>query len=320
MTTTRTQVAGAPRARSARPASSRSKVAPVICRPTPGQRARGSGHQRDRLDRRAFDRDLARAHRDVVEPRPLAGIELPRLQRLEQRLGIEALRLDLDEAAEGVIVAVAEMRVVGGDRGQPPALVAELVEQIEAVAAVGLDRAAVIVDLHRMRRVERAAVVDRQLRPGGMGDRDEGAGRRAPARRAAARSRRGVGAAKSSGRPTARICQSSPTSGRHRMQLGADQRGETVGAEARGCRRSASRSARGNGRRAGGSRSRRPCRRRPPASGARAPSERVEWVCRLPRQKRPGVEKGAMLMVRLRSWAARDIPAASRTPSLLRRG
>ena len=71
---------------------------------------------------------------------------MSRLQRREQRLGVEALGLDLDEAAERVVFAVVEMGVVDGDRRQPPAFVQQAVEQIEAVAAIGLDRAAVIVD------------------------------------------------------------------------------------------------------------------------------------------------------------------------------
>ena len=165
-----------------------------------------------------------------MQARALARIEMARLQRREQRLGIEALRLDLDEAAESVALAVVEMRVVGGDRASAAGRGWQPVEQVEAVAAVGLDRAAVIVDLDRVRGLERAAVVFGELRPGGMGDGDEGAGLAGAAREFAARSRRLVGAAKSSGRPTARMCHSSPTLGRHRVQLGADQRGEIIGA------------------------------------------------------------------------------------------
>ena len=103
------------------------------------------------------------------------------------------------------------MRVVGGDRGQAAALAEQFVEEIEPVAAIGLDRAAVIVDLDRMGAGERAPVADAQLRPGGMRDRDEGARRPRP-RRQLRPGLRLARAAKSSGRPAARICQSSPTS------------------------------------------------------------------------------------------------------------
>ena len=67
------------------------------------------------------------------------------------------------------------MRVVAGHGGQPPVLVAQLVEQIETVAAIGQDRAGVIIDLDRMRGVERTPILDRQLRPGGMSDGDKSA-------------------------------------------------------------------------------------------------------------------------------------------------
>jgi hypothetical protein len=94
------------------------------------QRARRAGQQRHRVDWRGLDDDLVAADADVVQARPLAGIEMARLQRGEQRLGIEAFRLDFDETAEGVALAVVEMRVVGGDRRQPATEIAESVEQI----------------------------------------------------------------------------------------------------------------------------------------------------------------------------------------------
>ena len=63
-----------------------------------------------------------------------------------------------------------KMRVVAGDRHQPPILVAELIKEVEPVAPIGQDRASVIVDLDRMRRAERTAVLYRQLRPRRVGD------------------------------------------------------------------------------------------------------------------------------------------------------
>ena len=68
-----------------------------------------------------------------------------------------------------------EVRVVAGDRHEPPVLVAQLVEEIEAVAPIGQDRAGVIIDLDRVRGGERAPILDRQLRPRGMSHGDEGA-------------------------------------------------------------------------------------------------------------------------------------------------
>ena len=140
------------------------------------RRARDPGEQRHRLNGRGFDGDFVAADAEIVNARSLARIEASGLQRVEQRVWVETLRLDHDEAAEGVALAVVEMRVVAGDGRQPPALVGEPVQQIEAVAAVDLDCAAVIVDFDRVGGVERAPVLLGQLRPGGMGDGDEGAG------------------------------------------------------------------------------------------------------------------------------------------------
>ena len=50
------------------------------------------------------------------------------------------------------------------------------IEQRRAVAAAAFERAAVIVDLHRMRHRQRAPVLDRQARPLRMRDRHERAG------------------------------------------------------------------------------------------------------------------------------------------------
>ena len=88
-----------------------------------GERPRSPRQQRHRMDRRAADSDFLAADADVVQAWPLAGVEMSRLQRREQRLGVEALGLDLDEAAERVVFAMAEMGVVDGDRRQAPAFV-----------------------------------------------------------------------------------------------------------------------------------------------------------------------------------------------------
>src|SRR6201999_3694719 len=74
--------------------------------PDPGDGPRGSGQERQRMDGRTLDGDTRQVHLDVMEARSLAGIEMPRFQRSEKSVGIEALRLHLYETAEGVIVAV----------------------------------------------------------------------------------------------------------------------------------------------------------------------------------------------------------------------
>ena len=102
-----------------------------------------------------------------------------------------------------------EVRVVAGDRHQPPILVAELVKEIETVAPIGQDRAGVIIDLDRMRGAERTPVLDRQLRPRRMGDGDEGA-RLPRSLRQLRRALFGSAGGKSNGSPVATICQYSP--------------------------------------------------------------------------------------------------------------
>ena len=67
------------------------------------------------------------------------------------------------------------MRIVGGKGGEAPAFVQELVEQIPAIAPVAFDGAAMVVDFDRMGAVDGAAILDGELRPGGMRDADEGA-------------------------------------------------------------------------------------------------------------------------------------------------
>ena len=128
------------------------------------------------------------------------------------------------------IVGALEMRVVGGKRREALALGEELVEQVPAVAAVVLHRAAVIVDFHRMCGIDGAAILDRQLRPGGVSDADEGAGFAGPARQFGACLafqvlRKVDGKARRHDVPELA----------HRrfrcMQLDAEQRGEIVGAE-----------------------------------------------------------------------------------------
>ena len=103
------------------------------------------------------------------------------------------------------------MRIVGGEGGEAAAFGQELVEQIPAVAAVAFDGAAVIVDLDRMGAVDGAAVLDRELRPGGMGDADEGAGLGGAPGELRRRFPLCAQGSKSSGRPAATMCHSSPT-------------------------------------------------------------------------------------------------------------
>ena len=166
-----------------------------------------------------------------MNARALAGIEVSGLERLEQGFRLQALRLYLDEAAKGVIVAVAKMRVIGRNRGQAMAFVQQLVHQIKPVAAIVLDRAAMIVDFDGMRAGERAAILDRQLRPGGMGDGDEGAVRARP---------RGEFGAAFFGRWRGKIERETRRDnvpefadlGRRRVKPGAEQGGEIIGAPA----------------------------------------------------------------------------------------
>ena len=161
------------------------------------------------MDRRALDPHFVFGDLDVVNARALARIELAGLQGAEQQLGFERFGFDHDIAAEGVEVAVVEVRVVAGDRHQPPILVAQLVEQVEPVAPIGQDRAGVIIDLDRMRGAERTPVLDRQLRPRGMGDGDESARLPRSLRQRGALSSGSAGG-KSNGSPVATICQYSP--------------------------------------------------------------------------------------------------------------
>src|SRR5271156_4975541 len=128
-------------------------------------RRRSAADERDGVNRRALDPHFLAGEVDAVNARALGGIELAGLQGAEQRLGFERFGFDHHIGSEGVEVAIMEVRVVAGDRCQPPVLVAQLVEEIEPVAPIGQDRAGVIIDLDRMRGAERTPVLDRQLRP-----------------------------------------------------------------------------------------------------------------------------------------------------------
>ena len=126
-----------------------------------------------------------------------------------------------------------EVRVIAGDRHQPPVLIAQLVEQIEAVTPVGQDGAGVIIDLDRVRGCKRTPILDRQLRPRGMGDGDEGA--RLP------RSRRQPwptlvrpGGGKIEGETSRDDMPVLACGGRHGVNFGADQSRELAGAQLAG--------------------------------------------------------------------------------------
>jgi hypothetical protein len=125
------------------------------------------------------------------------------------------------------------MRVVAGHGGQPAVLVTQLIKEIETVAPIGRDRAGVIVDLDRMRRAERTAVLDRQLRPRRMGDGDKGARLPRPLRqpRSALVWRRMREIEREPGCDYMPIFSGART---HGVNFGADQGGETVGAELAG--------------------------------------------------------------------------------------
>ncbi len=119
---------------------------------------------------------LAGGNREIVEERGLARIEGAGLHGGEQRLRLVGLGLDHHPATEAVVRL--EVGVVGGVAGEPVAIVEKLLEEIDAVAAAGLDQAAVVEDLDRVGvRRHGAAVLYGEAGPGGMRDADEGAGR-----------------------------------------------------------------------------------------------------------------------------------------------
>src|SRR5271165_4147800 len=109
--------------------------------PHAAQRGGGAGDKSYGMDRGALDPRFGAGDLDVINARALARIELARLQRVEQRLGAERFGFDHDIPAEGVEIAVVEVRVVAGDRRQSPIVIAELVEQIETLAPIGQNRA-----------------------------------------------------------------------------------------------------------------------------------------------------------------------------------
>ena len=194
----------------------------------PQHGARGAAQHGDGVDRRAGDRDLLAVHLDRVDLRPHARIIKALLQAREQRVGIEAFGLHMHPAAE--MVGRLEMRVVGGECGEALSFGQQLVGEVPAVAAVVLDGAAMIVDLHRMRAVDGAAVLDGELRPCGMRNADEGAGLMRAARHL--RSRLAIEVAREVQRQARRHdVPELAHAGFRRMELRADQRREVVGAE-----------------------------------------------------------------------------------------
>src|SRR5687768_532095 len=80
----------------------------------------------------------------------------------------------MNPAAE--MIRCLEMSVIGGKGGEALAFAQKLVEQIPAIAPVVFDGAAVIVDFHRMGAVKGAAILDGELRPGGMRNAYKGSG------------------------------------------------------------------------------------------------------------------------------------------------
>ncbi len=108
----------------------------------------------------------------MAQLRPLAGIEPPRLQRLQQGLRRILLGLDHHPAAKGI--RACEMRIIRGDQIHTPPRAQQQVGGMQPVAPVHLHRAAVIVDLHRMGRLDRQRIRLGQPRPMRMRHRDEG--------------------------------------------------------------------------------------------------------------------------------------------------
>ena len=102
------------------------------------------------------------------------------------------------------------MRVIHSNQGDTPSIRQQPIRQKGAAAAIGAHLAGVVVDFHGMGGRDRVGIVDRQAIPGRVHQSDEGAGG------GTTRSQRraifpGWVGAKSSGRPTARICQISPS-------------------------------------------------------------------------------------------------------------
>jgi hypothetical protein len=124
---------------------------------------RRAAHDRDRVDGGARNGQFVAGDRQFVNARALGRIVVPGLQRREQGFGVEALRPDLHPAAECVVLAVGEMSIVGGEGGEAPAVVEQLVHQVPAVAAVAFHGAAMVVDLDGVRGIDGAAVLDGEL-------------------------------------------------------------------------------------------------------------------------------------------------------------
>jgi hypothetical protein len=102
------------------------------------------------------------------------------------------------------------MRVIHSNQGDTPSIRQQPIRQKGAAAAIGAHLAGVVVDFHGVRCRVAMPVSRCQPVPAGMGNGDKGAGF------GATRSQRraifpGWVGAKSSGRPTARICQISPS-------------------------------------------------------------------------------------------------------------
>src|SRR5215217_4750360 len=100
------------------------------------------------------------------------------LKRSKKRFGLERFALHMHPAAEGIVGF--EMRVIRRHGVEPLSLAQELVEEVPSIAAVDLDEAAMVIDFDGMAGRKGMSVVDRKLRPGGMGDADEGSSLRGP--------------------------------------------------------------------------------------------------------------------------------------------
>ena len=244
----------------------------------------------DRVDRRRVDGELARRENDsFVDHRALTRIDNGRASgRRAAASGSMLSALTWTQPPKWS--SCLEMRVIGGEGGQAAAFIQHLIEQIPAFAAVGLDGAAMIVDLDRMGDIDGAAVLDGELRPGGMGDADKGSGLRgapgepgpvssgAAGRKVERQARRDdmpelaadvSGACSSDPMMVVKPLERKPRVSAIGQSIAVDemvrQHHEVVARILIGI---------------------------DDPSGGSPPSERVEWVWRLPRQNRPASENG----------------------------
>ena len=91
-----------------------------------------------------------------MELRPLRAVKCPGLERVKKRLGTKCFCLDHDPAAKGV--GPVEMRVIRGHQRQVATLGQQQIGAGHAFTTIAAHRAGVVVDFHRMCRVDGARI------------------------------------------------------------------------------------------------------------------------------------------------------------------